>query len=49
AIHTSGVISASFSAFLVQVSYVLIGMAMAGLGLKVHISAFRHNGWRALA
>ncbi|APA04551.1 MULTISPECIES: YeiH family protein [Bacillus] len=49
AIHTSGVISASFSAFLVQVSYVLIGMAMAGLGLKVHISAFRHSGWRALA
>ncbi|XYJ23977.1 YeiH family protein [Bacillus velezensis] len=49
AIHTSGVISASFSAFLVQVSYVLIGMAMASLGLKVHISAFRHSGWRALA
>ncbi|MEC3654567.1 putative sulfate exporter family transporter [Bacillus siamensis] len=48
AIHTSGIISAAHSAFLVQVSYVLIGMAMAGLGLNVHISAFRHNGWRAL-
>ncbi|MCP6680877.1 YeiH family protein [Bacillus nakamurai] len=49
AVHTSGIISASQAAFLVQVSYVLIGMAMAGLGLKVHVAAFQNNGWRALA
>ncbi|MED1017368.1 YeiH family protein [Bacillus atrophaeus] len=49
AFHTSGMIPEAQAEQIVSVSYFLIGMAMAGLGLKVHVSEFQENGGRALA
>lgn len=49
AINTTGIVSVSAAAAIVSLAYLLIGMAMAGLGLNVDFKAFRQMGGRALS
>ncbi|MGG3572302.1 YeiH family protein [Bacillus gobiensis] len=45
--NTLGIVSESASGILVKIAYLLIGMAMAGLGMNVEIKAFRKAGIKA--
>lgn len=46
AINSLGIFSAAFADNVVVISYMLLAMAMAGLGLNVDLSAFRRLGLR---
>lgn len=48
-INTLGIVSGSIAANTVDIAYLLIGMAMAGLGLSVEIKTFRRLGMKAFA
>ncbi|PKG23984.1 putative sulfate exporter family transporter [Niallia nealsonii] len=43
-IHTLGIIPEQAAEFIVTIAYILIGMAMAGLGLNVDIKYFKKQG-----
>ncbi len=49
AVHSLGLIPASITSLLLSLSYLLIAMAMAGLGLSVNITMFRRLGLRPFA
>ncbi|MEH7883530.1 putative sulfate exporter family transporter [Bacillus sp. JJ1609] len=49
ALNTTGVISEDAAAVIVSFAYLLIGMAMAGLGLSVDFKSFRQMGGKALS
>lgn len=49
AINSTGIVSAEVAHFLVQVSTVLLAMAMAALGLRTHASAIKRAGAAPLA
>jgi uncharacterized membrane protein YadS len=46
-INTLGIFSSSFAQHVVTAAYLLIGMAMAGLGLNVNFNAFKKYGIRS--
>ncbi|WP_028399298.1 YeiH family protein [Ectobacillus panaciterrae] len=48
-IHSLGIFSSSISNSVVLVAYMLIAMAMAGLGLNVDVAAFRRMGLKSFA
>lgn len=48
-INTTGIISEGTASAIVSSAYLLIGMAMAGLGLNVDFKSFKQMGGRALA
>ncbi|WP_047151143.1 YeiH family protein [Aneurinibacillus tyrosinisolvens] len=48
-IHTLGIIPESAAKQMVSISYLLLGMAMAGLGMNVRISTCRRLGMKPLA
>ncbi|MEK8128040.1 putative sulfate exporter family transporter [Paenibacillus filicis] len=48
-LHTWGIIPAAAAGYMVTASYLLMAMAMAGLGLNVRLSAFRRQGMKPLA
>jgi uncharacterized integral membrane protein (TIGR00698 family) len=43
-IHTLGIFSSSFTSNVVTIAYVLIGMAMAGLGINIQIKVIKQKG-----
>lgn len=43
-IHTLGIFSSSFASNVVTIAYVLIGMAMAGLGINIQIKVIKQKG-----
>lgn len=47
--NTLGIVSENMANYLVNIAYLLIGMAMAGLGLSVEIKAFKKLGINAFA
>ena len=47
--NTLGIVSDTVANYIVNVAYLLIGMAMAGLGLGVEVSTFRKLGMKAFA
>ncbi|MGA9224988.1 MAG: putative sulfate exporter family transporter [Mesobacillus sp.] len=49
ALNTTGMISEDAAAAIVSFAYLLIGMAMAGLGLSVDFKSFRQMGGKALS
>jgi uncharacterized integral membrane protein (TIGR00698 family) len=49
AINTTGIIREDAAAVIVSFAYLLIGMAMAGLGLSVDFKSFRKMGGKALS
>jgi uncharacterized integral membrane protein (TIGR00698 family) len=49
AFNTTGVISDGAASAIVNLAYLLIGMAMAGLGLNVDFKSFRQMGGKALS
>jgi len=46
-IHSLGIIPTELADFIVVIAYMLIAMAMAGLGLSVDFRSFRHFGLKA--
>ncbi|GMK38894.1 UPF0324 membrane protein [Paenibacillus sp. CCS19] len=48
-VHTAGIIPAELASQLVNAAYLLLAMAMAGLGLHVDVAAFRRFGMRSFA
>ncbi|WP_232698843.1 YeiH family protein [Brevibacillus daliensis] len=48
AIHSTGLIPEVVASWMVDIAYLLIAMAMAGLGLQVQFAAFRKTGMPAL-
>ncbi|WP_342599542.1 YeiH family protein [Psychrobacillus sp. FSL H8-0483] len=48
-IHTLGIIPEELASFIVSVAYLLIGMAMAGLGLNIDIRTFKKLGVKPFA
>lgn len=48
-IHSFGIISADIASGIVTLAYMLIAMAMAGLGLNVDLVAFRRLGLTSFA
>lgn len=48
-INSLGIVSASFANEIVVIAYMLIAMAMAGLGLNVDLAAFKRLGLKAFA
>lgn len=49
AVNSLGIVSAAFANHVVLLAYMLIGMAMAGLGLNVDIVAFKRLGMKSFA
>lgn len=47
AFNTLGIVSQEVASFIVTIAYLLLGMAMAGLGLSVEIVTFRKLGMKA--
>lgn len=47
--NTLGIVSETVASYIVSIAYLLIGMAMAGLGLGVEIKTFRRLGMKAFA
>lgn len=47
--NTLGIVSETVANYIVSIAYLLIGMAMAGLGLSVEIKTFRKLGMKAFA
>jgi uncharacterized membrane protein YadS len=47
-LNTTGIASEETASFLVSFSYLLIGMAMAGLGLNVNLKTFKKLGSKPL-
>ncbi|TDL78803.1 YeiH family protein [Peribacillus frigoritolerans] len=47
-LNTAGIASEETAAFIVSLSYLLIGMAMAGLGLNVNLKSFKKLGSKPL-
>ncbi|RIW31618.1 YeiH family protein [Bacillus salacetis] len=47
--NTLGIVSENMANYIVNIAYLLIGMAMAGLGLGVEIRTFRRLGMNAFA
>ncbi|WP_411348032.1 YeiH family protein [Paenibacillus sp. WLX2291] len=45
-VHTLGILPEAWADHMVDIAYLLIGMAMAGLGLNVHLATFRRMGLR---
>lgn len=48
-IYTTGILPEAVSEFIVAVAYLLIGMAMAGLGLNVNFKTFKKYGLKSFA
>ncbi len=48
-IHTLGIIPEEFASFLVTIAYLLIAMAMAGLGLNIDVRTFKRLGVKPFA
>ncbi|SDL84080.1 YeiH family protein [Sediminibacillus halophilus] len=48
-INTLGIVTPAAADFIVSLAYLLIGMAMAGLGLNVELKTFRTAGSKSLA
>lgn len=49
AFNTTGIVSEAAATTIVSLAYLLIGMAMAGLGMSVDFKSFRQMGGKALA
>jgi uncharacterized integral membrane protein (TIGR00698 family) len=49
AFNTTGIVSEAAATTIVNLAYLLIGMAMAGLGMSVDFKSFRQMGGKALA
>lgn len=47
--NTLGIVSETVANYIVSIAYLLIGMAMAGLGLGVEVKTFRKLGMKAFA
>ncbi|MNV59773.1 hypothetical protein D3C71_1522170 [compost metagenome] len=48
-VNSLGIVSASVANGIVTIAYMLIAMAMAGLGLNVDLAAFRRLGMKSFA
>lgn len=47
AVHSTGILSVTFANHMVNIAYMLIAMAMAGLGLNVNVRTFRTPGLKS--